>query len=213
MNVADWLHGLGLAHYEQAFRKNDIDAEVLLDLTEEDLVALGIEPIGHRRKLLAAIAQLRSASPPQTATSRAEGGKCVERTRPAPGCRTAAGHGPVRGHFRLHEARRGTRRRGGAQPTRPFLRRRRCQHRRPSRNGRQAHRGLRHGRVRRSRGPRGRPRAMRPRRYSTSDDACPRSPPSSAGLSALTLKSRAARSWRAAPGARATESTRSPATP
>ena len=70
MNVADWLHGLGLAHYEQAFRKNDIDAEVLLDLTEEDLVGLGIESIGHRRKLLAAIAQLRAASPPQTATSR-----------------------------------------------------------------------------------------------------------------------------------------------
>ena len=77
VNVADWLHGLGLAHYEQAFRKNDIDAEVLLDLTEEDLVGLGIESIGHRRKLLAAIAQLRAASPPQTATSRLRAAKTV----------------------------------------------------------------------------------------------------------------------------------------
>ena len=66
MDVATWLHGLGLGHYEQAFRANDIDAEVLVDLTAEDLVGLGVTSIGHRRKLLAAIAALRAGSVPAT---------------------------------------------------------------------------------------------------------------------------------------------------
>jgi class 3 adenylate cyclase/predicted ATPase len=64
MDVAAWLRGLGLERYEQAFRENDIDAEVLADLTAEDLIGLGVTSIGHRRKLLAAIAVLRSASVP-----------------------------------------------------------------------------------------------------------------------------------------------------
>ncbi|SCB55731.1 Adenylate cyclase, class 3 [Bradyrhizobium shewense] len=69
MDVAAWLHGLGLGHYEQAFRANDIDAEVLVDLTAEDLVGLGVTSIGHRRKLLAAIAALRVGSVPATTPS------------------------------------------------------------------------------------------------------------------------------------------------
>ncbi|SDH76780.1 Predicted ATPase [Bradyrhizobium sp. Rc2d] len=62
MDIGTWLCGLGLGQYEQAFRENDIDAEVLMDLTAEDLVGLGIVSIGHRRKLLAAIAALRTGS-------------------------------------------------------------------------------------------------------------------------------------------------------
>ncbi|TIL49645.1 MAG: hypothetical protein E5Y81_26935, partial [Mesorhizobium sp.] len=56
MDVGTWLRDLGLAQYEQEFRANDIDAEVLADLTAEDLIALGITSVGHRRRLLAAIA-------------------------------------------------------------------------------------------------------------------------------------------------------------
>ena len=59
MDVGTWLRGLGLGRYEQAFRDGDIDAEVLPELTAEDLLGLGIASIGHRRKLLAAIAALR----------------------------------------------------------------------------------------------------------------------------------------------------------
>ncbi|HMD62613.1 MAG TPA: AAA family ATPase [Stellaceae bacterium] len=60
MDIANWLHGLGLQQYEQAFRDNAIDAAVLPELTAEDLKDLGVRLLGHRRKLLAAIAALRS---------------------------------------------------------------------------------------------------------------------------------------------------------
>jgi len=69
MDVATWLHGLGLGQYDQAFRANDIDAEVLGDLTAEDLVGLGVTSIGHRRKLLAAIGTLRAGLVPATTSS------------------------------------------------------------------------------------------------------------------------------------------------
>jgi hypothetical protein len=63
LDVADWLRGLGLGRYAEAFAANDIDSEVLPELTADDLTGLGIASIGHRRKLLAAIAALRSGSP------------------------------------------------------------------------------------------------------------------------------------------------------
>jgi predicted ATPase/class 3 adenylate cyclase len=62
VDVAGWLLGLGLGQYEQAFRENDIDLEILPRLTAEDLIAIGVTSVGHRRKLLDAIATL-SASP------------------------------------------------------------------------------------------------------------------------------------------------------
>jgi hypothetical protein len=64
MEIAAWLRNLGLERYEPAFRANDIDATVLSELTAEDLTGLGVTSIGHRRKLLAAIAALRTGLPP-----------------------------------------------------------------------------------------------------------------------------------------------------
>jgi class 3 adenylate cyclase/predicted ATPase len=58
MDVSSWLRDLGLQDYSQAFRANHIDAELLARLTAEDLIALGITSVGHRRKLLDAIALL-----------------------------------------------------------------------------------------------------------------------------------------------------------
>jgi class 3 adenylate cyclase len=58
MDVAAWLRGLGLEQYAPAFRDNDIDGEVLRRLTDEDLRELGVTSIGHRRRLLDAIATL-----------------------------------------------------------------------------------------------------------------------------------------------------------
>src|SRR6266550_4307424 len=62
MDITRWLEGLGLKQYENAFREGDVDATVLPELTADDLIALGVTSIGHRRKLLAAIAALRPAT-------------------------------------------------------------------------------------------------------------------------------------------------------
>jgi hypothetical protein len=64
MDVAAWLRGLGLEQYAPAFRANDVDGEVLPELTADDLISIGVTSVGHRRKLLAAIAALRT--PPLT---------------------------------------------------------------------------------------------------------------------------------------------------
>lgn len=66
MDITSWLGELGLECYEQVFRDNDIDSTILPELTAEDLAELGISSIGHRRKLLLAIAKLRGQeNPPQ----------------------------------------------------------------------------------------------------------------------------------------------------
>ena len=53
---------LGLGKYEAAFRENEIDETVLPGLTAEDLKELGVAALGHRRKLLDAIAALRAVT-------------------------------------------------------------------------------------------------------------------------------------------------------
>src|SRR3954451_19398358 len=63
MDVAAWLRGLGLEQYAPAFRDNDVDGEVLLELTADDLISIGVTSVGHRRKLLAAIAALGRQPP------------------------------------------------------------------------------------------------------------------------------------------------------
>jgi class 3 adenylate cyclase len=70
IDVADWLRRLGLEQYAPAFAANDIDAGVLPELTVDDLIGLGVTSIGHRRKLVAAIAALRETpSTPAVPTS------------------------------------------------------------------------------------------------------------------------------------------------
>ena len=56
-DIAQWLRSLGLSRYEQAFADNDIDGEVLAELDDADLEKLGVS-LGHRKKLLKAIAAL-----------------------------------------------------------------------------------------------------------------------------------------------------------
>jgi class 3 adenylate cyclase len=60
MDVVVWLRSLGLGKYEAAFRENEIDETVLPNLTAEDLKDLGVSIVGHRRKLLDAVAALRA---------------------------------------------------------------------------------------------------------------------------------------------------------
>jgi class 3 adenylate cyclase/predicted ATPase len=68
-----WLRSLGLEQYAPAFRDNDIEAETLPQLTAEDLVALGVASVGHRRKLLSGIAALRAGSTPRDIASGNQG--------------------------------------------------------------------------------------------------------------------------------------------
>src|SRR4029079_13416040 len=56
--IAEWLEKLGLSEYAQRFAENRIDFSVLPDLTDQDLKDLGIIPLGDRRKILRAIAEL-----------------------------------------------------------------------------------------------------------------------------------------------------------
>jgi SAM (Sterile alpha motif) domain-containing protein len=49
MDVAAWLRGLGLEQYAPAFRDNDVDGEVLSELTADDLISIGVTSVGHWR--------------------------------------------------------------------------------------------------------------------------------------------------------------------
>jgi len=59
--IADWLEKLGLGQYAQRFAENDIDVDVLNELTDQDFDRLGVS-LGHRRRMLRAIREL-GASP------------------------------------------------------------------------------------------------------------------------------------------------------
>ena len=65
-----WLDGLGLGKYRDAFAGQDIDFEVVPDLTEQDLEKLGLS-LGHRRKFIAAAARLRGTDSPVPAATAA----------------------------------------------------------------------------------------------------------------------------------------------
>ena len=71
MDVGDWLRGIGLGQYEDVFRKDEIDGSVLPDLTEGDFEKLGV-PMGHRKRLLKAIASFgatEAAAQPESLTT------------------------------------------------------------------------------------------------------------------------------------------------
>ena len=64
--VADWLEKLGLGQYVQRFAENDIDFALLTKLTDADLKELGVASLGHRKRLLEAIAERTAAAPSPT---------------------------------------------------------------------------------------------------------------------------------------------------
>src|SRR5215469_3006030 len=68
--IAEWLASIGLGEYAQRFADNAIDLSVLRDLTEQDLKELGVL-LGHRRRILRAIAELDGVAPEPTETATA----------------------------------------------------------------------------------------------------------------------------------------------
>ena len=61
MDIDGWLRRIGFAQYAEMFHANDIDIELLGRLTNDDLKDIGVVSLGHRKKLLEAIADLVSA--------------------------------------------------------------------------------------------------------------------------------------------------------
>ena len=57
-SISAWLQSLGLGQYEQAFIDNDIDLALIARLSEQDLKELGVSSMGHRKKLIEAVARL-----------------------------------------------------------------------------------------------------------------------------------------------------------
>ena len=98
MDVGGWLRGLGLGQYEEKFRDNKIDADLLPRLTVDDLKDIGVSVVGDRRRLLDAIAVIAGAGRPadlpasptksapsnrplKTKTSKRTGKSCYSRNR------------------------------------------------------------------------------------------------------------------------------------
>jgi len=71
MDVGSWLRSLGLGQYQTAFEDNAVDGAALRSLTVDDLKDLGVALVGHRRKLLAAIAELTDAATAAAAPAKA----------------------------------------------------------------------------------------------------------------------------------------------
>ena len=62
-HIGDWLRELALPEYEAIFRANAVDLQALPELTETDLEKLGVL-LGHRKRMLRAIAGFEVPSPP-----------------------------------------------------------------------------------------------------------------------------------------------------
>ena len=89
MDVGGWLRSLGLGQYEANFRDNKIDADVLPQLTADDLKDIGVSAVGDRRRLLAAIAPLSVETPSASVAP------SLPRPRPARGLRISAERRPI----------------------------------------------------------------------------------------------------------------------
>ena len=79
-SIVHWLHALGFEQYAQRFAENEIDVSVLPHLTDQDLKDIGI-PLGHRRKILAAISEsaAQAAFEPSAASMPSKTSNAAER--------------------------------------------------------------------------------------------------------------------------------------
>src|SRR5215467_14615401 len=74
MDVGGWLRGLGLGQYEENFRDNKINADLLPRLTNDDLKDIGVSALGDRLQLLDAIAALAGTKSSADAPSPVQSG-------------------------------------------------------------------------------------------------------------------------------------------
>src|SRR5215831_8459292 len=69
--ITEWLEKLGMSEYAQRFAENHIEFAILRDLTDQDLEKIGVASLGHRRKLLRAIAGVETTAPTVAAAAAA----------------------------------------------------------------------------------------------------------------------------------------------
>jgi class 3 adenylate cyclase len=81
--IADWLGKIGMSEYAQRFAENNIDFAILGDLTDQDLKELGVSSLGHRRKLLRAIADLEGIEKGKPAVAAAAAAQVAARPHDA----------------------------------------------------------------------------------------------------------------------------------
>jgi class 3 adenylate cyclase/predicted ATPase len=67
-NVSKWLLELGLGKYAEAFAENDVEFDVLAELSDDDLCQLGLS-LGHRRRFLKAVAEQTAGTQPGAPTA------------------------------------------------------------------------------------------------------------------------------------------------
>lgn len=72
MNIVAWLSEIGFSEYADAFSENGVDAEILPELTNEDLKDLGVTRLGDRKRILKAIEYLDRPAEPADSPSREE---------------------------------------------------------------------------------------------------------------------------------------------
>src|SRR5271170_5232889 len=94
-SIEDWLNGLGLGKYSKVFAENDIDLRALPHLNAADLQELGVS-LGHRKVMLAAIAEVRHAETAEIEleTKPERPGPIVARQPEPGGAKPAAEPGP-----------------------------------------------------------------------------------------------------------------------
>src|SRR6201986_1445980 len=89
MDVGGWLRGLGLGQYEEKFRDNKIDADVLPRLTVDDLKDIGVSVVGDRRGPLERFAVIVGPDPPAGAAA------SPTKTVPSKGLEASAERRPI----------------------------------------------------------------------------------------------------------------------
>ena len=82
--IADWLSRVGMQEYTQRFAENGIDLDIVAELTDQHLEKIGVTSLGHRRKLLRAIANLKAAEKVTTTAAAAPPAR-ERRIRPSAG--------------------------------------------------------------------------------------------------------------------------------
>ncbi|WP_425108339.1 AAA family ATPase [Bradyrhizobium sp.] len=73
MDIGEWLRSIDLGQYEATFRENEVNDGIVRSLTADDLKDLGVTLVGHRRKILAAIAELSAPAALISAVAGTEG--------------------------------------------------------------------------------------------------------------------------------------------